>query len=342
MILLFIIIDGDFSKSSVLNEYYGKGRFYYMKTNFLTTLQRIVAAFADLFLISLMCVIILRLTNEDVYLIAFIVLTLLFPFRDIFFGGRSIGKRLLRLVIINTDEENCFEKKVPIGRMLLRQVIFIFFGFIEIIILLITGKTLGDRVSKTAVVSKNRMDDQMLYFEERQELQERENRIAQEVELHRIVEEKRRLARNGGVPQAPSAPKSTNIYAPENQQVYYYEKTPMSTRKKIVISVAVILLVAILAFLGSKIIPSVMITSSDGYKAAYEYLINTNSFTNSDAKEEDIKFLTMERREEPYNSDPKERIIIEYHFTVKEQYIKIFCHEYKGHITVCRTCTQYK
>ena len=94
-----------------------------------------------------------------------------------------------------------------------------FFGFVEVFVLLITGKTLGERLSQTAVVSKNRIDDQMLYFEERQELQERENRIAQEVELHRIVEEKRRLARNGGVPQEPPKPKSKNIYAPENQKV---------------------------------------------------------------------------------------------------------------------------
>ena len=115
-----------------------------MKTSFLTTLQRIVAALVDLILVSLVSLIVLSLTNEDIYLIVFCTLVLLFPFRDIFFLGRSIGKRLLRLVIINTDEKKCFEKKVPVGKMILRQVIFVFFGFVEVFVLLITGKTLGE------------------------------------------------------------------------------------------------------------------------------------------------------------------------------------------------------
>ena len=116
----------------------------------------------------------------------------------------------------------------------------------------------------------------------------------------------------------------------------------MSTRKKVVIIVAVVLVIAILALLGVKMIPYWVITSSDGYKAAYGYLINTYTFSGLDAKKSDIKFVTVDKRQAPGNPSPQERIVLEYHFTLKGDYVKIICHEYNGKVTVCRTCTQIK
>lgn len=83
------------------------------------------------------------------FFIAFLSFPALILFRDIIFGGRSIGKRLFGLVAINKNDLS----KVSSSKTLLRNL-FSFIFPADGIVYLICGETLGDKVSRTAVISK--------------------------------------------------------------------------------------------------------------------------------------------------------------------------------------------
>jgi transcriptional regulator with XRE-family HTH domain len=72
-----------------------------------------------------------------------------FILRDLIFGGRSLGKRIMGLVILDKATG-----KSPKKLALALRGIFLFIMQADIIIMLITGQTLGDRVAHTLVVRK--------------------------------------------------------------------------------------------------------------------------------------------------------------------------------------------
>lgn len=73
----------------------------------------------------------------------------LFVLRDLLFGGRSPGKRLMRLQVHDCGGEN-----PPTATQLLQRNLFFFLDFVNFILLIITGKTIGDRVSQTVVLDE--------------------------------------------------------------------------------------------------------------------------------------------------------------------------------------------
>ena len=84
-------------------------------------------------------------------MLLFVLLVLLFPtmfvFRDVLFNGRSIAKRLFRLrVIDNATNERTSNKKLVI-----RNLFFVAYP-VELVLLIVTGRSLGDMVTKTSVV----------------------------------------------------------------------------------------------------------------------------------------------------------------------------------------------
>ena len=78
----------------------------------------------------------------------------IFVLRDFIFKGRSVGKRILGLVVRdkNTNAKTTNQQKI------LRNLFFSIY-VIDGMILLITGETIGDRVAKTVVVPKNYIDN---------------------------------------------------------------------------------------------------------------------------------------------------------------------------------------
>lgn len=87
------------------------------------------------------------------YILIFILLIFLYPItfvsRDVIFKGRSLGKRILGLYVY--DKNSLGEASV---KQLFLRNIFFFLYFIDGIVLLVSGQTIGDRVAGTLVISK--------------------------------------------------------------------------------------------------------------------------------------------------------------------------------------------
>lgn len=76
-----------------------------------------------------------------------------FVLRDVIFKGRSLGKRIFGLYVY----EKSSLKQASLRQCFLRNVFF-FLYFIDGIILLITGQTIGDRVARTLVTSRQGLE----------------------------------------------------------------------------------------------------------------------------------------------------------------------------------------
>ncbi len=72
-----------------------------------------------------------------------------FVLRDLLLGGRSLGKRIFGLTILDQRTGTAPEK----GTLVLRNL-FLFIVHIEAIVMLITGRTLGDRAAHTVIIRK--------------------------------------------------------------------------------------------------------------------------------------------------------------------------------------------
>ena len=90
------------------------------------------------------------MTRALIVVIVAIALPILlaFAFRDFVFGGRSLGKRVFGLLVIDARTT----EKAAVHQRLLRTLFNP--GFIDVIFLLVRGKTIGDSIASTLVVSK--------------------------------------------------------------------------------------------------------------------------------------------------------------------------------------------
>lgn len=75
-------------------------------------------------------------------------------FRDFLFGGASLGKRIMGLRILDYTTL----KKPPIFKTILRDLFFIILPF-DAITMFVEGRSIGDRVANTIVVSKKSIND---------------------------------------------------------------------------------------------------------------------------------------------------------------------------------------
>lgn len=76
-----------------------------------------------------------------------------FVLRDVIFKGRSLGKRIFGLYVYN---KNSLEQASTKQRLL--RNVFFFLYFIDGILLLVTGQTIGDRVAGTLVTTKQGLE----------------------------------------------------------------------------------------------------------------------------------------------------------------------------------------
>ncbi|MBQ6717937.1 MAG: RDD family protein [Clostridia bacterium] len=95
------------------------------------------------------------------YILIMMLLVFLYPvifvFRDLIFRGRSVGKRLFKLHILDKNTNEIASKKQKIIRNL-----FFFLYFVDGIVLISTKESIGDRIANTIVV-KNSQKGEMLY-----------------------------------------------------------------------------------------------------------------------------------------------------------------------------------
>ncbi len=87
------------------------------------------------------------------YILIFILLVFLyiitFVFRDVIFMGRSVGKRIFRLFVLdkNTNE------KASVSQRIIRNLFFFIYP-VDGIVLIITKESIGDKIANTIVVNK--------------------------------------------------------------------------------------------------------------------------------------------------------------------------------------------
>ena len=113
-----------------------------------------IIGFTAIILVSLVALILKTLEANEIAPFIVFVLILSFPvcfvLRDLIFGGRSLGKRILRLTILDKQTG-----KPPKKILLFTRNLFLFIVHIDVILMLITGLTIGDYASHTVVVRKS-------------------------------------------------------------------------------------------------------------------------------------------------------------------------------------------
>ena len=118
--------------------------------------KRILAAVIDLCIISFIGVfmhffIFYGLTDgilkNILVVVGTILESLIFLFKDLFFGKRSFGKRFFKLKIVKKDGT-----KLTALDLIKRNLTFILLPPIEVLLILITGEKLGDTFAKTTVI----------------------------------------------------------------------------------------------------------------------------------------------------------------------------------------------
>lgn len=77
-----------------------------------------------------------------------------FVLRDVIFKGRSLGKRIFGLTIIDRKSGNA-----PAKKQLILRNIFLFIYNIDAIVLMVRGISIGDSVAQTLVVSKKQLEE---------------------------------------------------------------------------------------------------------------------------------------------------------------------------------------
>ena len=86
--------------------------------------------------------------NSIVIAIAFIVVYAAFVFKDFVFKNASIGKRIMKIVIVSNEN-----KEVTSSIILKRNITFLLLAF-ELVFFIINKERLGDLISKTTVVNE--------------------------------------------------------------------------------------------------------------------------------------------------------------------------------------------
>ena len=127
-------------------------------------LKRIIAMFIDWNLSGIPALIyslfFLSLVNHFPQAVGFAVipfpffvisLPLIFVYRDVIFRGQSIGKRILKLKIVDLETRD-----LPLQSKLIRRNVFFFILPVEIILIIIKNQTIGDMITNAPILKKDK------------------------------------------------------------------------------------------------------------------------------------------------------------------------------------------
>lgn len=125
-----------------------------------------ITLFPFVFILSFLTIFLQQQSAMNPFIVLLCFLAIIFAFgtfilRDVIFKGRSLGKRIFNLYVY--DRKSLEQANV---RQRCLRNIFFFLYFVDGILLLVTGKTLGDRVAGTLVTSKQGLE---LYVNEIQD-----------------------------------------------------------------------------------------------------------------------------------------------------------------------------
>lgn len=276
-------------------------------------IKRILAFFVDWYVLILpvvliglmMMLLIPDLTSQP--MIGFLILFLfamvfgtmaLMAARDIVFCGRSLGKRIFGLYVVDKKTLEPISK----SRRFVRTIFFFLINWVEIILLLATGETLGDRVAAAQVLSKKTM----------------ESRRAE------LMAEQEMLASDPGCTQTPTA-------APAPGK---------PTSKKQVILVVGILLAALLAFVGIVQISLHSARNTEEARLAYAYVTESEAFAASGIKPSALRMNQYSRNS--FTQNGVTTTTAEISFTARFRTFRVVCHKENDVWTVCEECTGFQ
>ena len=80
-------------------------------------------------------------------------LPLIFVYRDVIFRGQSIGKRILKLKIVDLETMG-----LPLQSKLIRRNVFFFILPVEIILIIIKNQTIGDMITNTTIIKQKQSE----------------------------------------------------------------------------------------------------------------------------------------------------------------------------------------
>lgn len=115
--------------------------------------------FSVMFLIAIVSMVLDSISHADSQTIALILMLviLLYPvcfvLRDLIFGGRSLGKRIMGLVVLDRQTG----MQATAGKCALRNL-FLFIVHVDAVFMLASGATIGDRAAHTVVVRKSSLN----------------------------------------------------------------------------------------------------------------------------------------------------------------------------------------
>ncbi len=151
----------------IINERYNYLRKVDTHNNAVTKFKRLIAALIDWNIVGFSAIIVLSMftiiyqkfisENNQIVLFALTIILLMFPvgviLRDFIFAGRSLGKRIMGLVVL----DKATGKPAKISKRIIRNI-FLPICQIDTIIMLTTGSSLGDRCAHTVVISKKELN----------------------------------------------------------------------------------------------------------------------------------------------------------------------------------------
>jgi len=280
-------------------------------------------------------------SNTEKLILLFIILAfpVCFVLRDLLLGGRSLGKRILRLAILSTKTGDVPQKT----QLFMRNVISIFVIHIDAIIMLATGLSIGDRAAHTVVVSKKDLNNSCKPYPVQQKSSV-SDRIydPKESGLGHLTEPK---ATEASQYTEPRATVSDSYKASEISQYPEQRAARSAQNKKAMVILFCVLGVAFVLFLVFAIhLASTLLDlqkNTEEYKLAYTYLIESEEFKALGIDEEDVRLASSKTYRT--TKDGADYYEAEFGFVIgfsKELYV--ICHNEGDGWFVCTECTDFK
>ncbi len=258
--------------------------------------------------------------GELMVVAAVLVIILGFAFRDPLLGGRSLGKRICRLGIVDKTTGG-----KPTGvRWAFRGILYVFYFFDGICIML-SGYSFGDMLGGTAVVDINtaKMLWADYYTSQNRSYTTTSEPSPAEKTPYRTPNSG--YSANGGYTQGRTGSVLNGEYSVQNGTATYDDGT-RKPKKKISPAVLVVLcfIIGIALIVGIAFTSLQKVKNTEEYKLAYEYLINSDYFESVDADEDDVSWRGYSYK---YSFASE---TAEFAFSVKGKKVTVYCYKKNG------------
>lgn len=244
----------------------------------------------------LSCTLLIR--EETQILLAFLCIIsfpVLVVLRDALWRGRSIGKRIFGLTVL--DKQTA---KAPTFKQAAIRDVFFFLMYIDFFVLVLRGQSIGDLVANTVVLPKK-------YFDSLQ------------------------------TEESFSEPNTGSISAS------LLKSNPKESRRKYAMllgGLAVIAITVVIVFLnlGNSMEE---IKSTEEYRVAYEYLVNSDTVSDMGVGAEEINCSGYSRFTAQGNSDSHDSFV-KFVFKINRKSLEVVCHQIGEEWYVCEECTKFQ